>query len=50
MMVYKAFNVLNISLSSLNVIDDADAKIGFVAWEAIAVQVNETLTINLKCN
>jgi hypothetical protein len=37
MMVYKAFNVLNISLeSSLNVIDDADAKIGFVAWEAIA--------------
>lgn len=38
---------LTINLSSLNVIDNADAKIGFVAWEGDRnIAVNETLTIN----
>lgn len=40
-------SVLTISLNSLNVIDNADAKIGFVAWEGDTnIAVNETLTIN----
>ncbi|WP_395054099.1 gliding motility-associated C-terminal domain-containing protein [Flavobacterium sp.] len=40
-------SVLTISLSSLNVVDNTDAKIGFVAWEGDRnIQVNETLTIN----
>lgn len=40
-------NALTINLSSLNVIDNADAKIGFVAWEGDRnIAVNETLTIN----
>ena len=38
---------INITLNNLNVIDNADAKIGFVAWEGDrALAVNETLTIN----
>ena len=38
---------LTINLSSLNVIDNADAKIGFVAWEGDRnIAENETLTIN----
>lgn len=38
---------LTINLSSLNVIDNADAKIGFVAWEGDRnIAVSETLTIN----
>lgn len=38
---------LTINLSSLNVIDNADAKIGFVAWEGDRnIAVTETLTIN----
>jgi gliding motility-associated-like protein len=38
---------LTINLSSLNVIDNADAKIGFVAWEGDRnIAVGETLTIN----
>ena len=38
---------LNITLNSLNVIDNANAKIGFVAWEGDKnIQVNETLKIN----
>jgi gliding motility-associated-like protein len=38
---------LTINLSSLNVIDNANAKIGFVAWEGDRnIAVNETLTIN----
>jgi gliding motility-associated-like protein len=38
---------LTINLSSLNVIDNADAKIGFVAWEGDKnIAVGETLTIN----
>ena len=38
---------LTINLSSLNVIDNADAKIGFVAWEGDRnIAAGETLTIN----
>ncbi len=40
-------NAIAINLSSLNVIDDQNAKIGFVAWEGDAdIQVNENLSIN----
>ena len=40
-------SVLTINLNSLNVIDNADAKIGFVAWEGDRnIAVNETLSIN----
>ena len=38
---------LNITLNSLNVIDNADAKIAFVAWEGDKnIQVSESLYIN----
>jgi gliding motility-associated-like protein len=38
---------LNFSLSSLNVIDNVGANIGFIAWEGDSnLAVNETLTIN----
>ncbi|GGD28221.1 hypothetical protein GCM10011343_18000 [Flavobacterium orientale] len=38
---------LQITLNSLNVIDDVGAKIGFLAWEGdVGIAVNETLTIN----
>ncbi len=38
---------INITLSSINVIDDVGAKIGFVAWEGDAsIPVSETLSIN----
>jgi gliding motility-associated-like protein len=38
---------LTITLSSLNVIDEIGAKIGFLAWEGdVGIAVNETLTIN----
>ncbi|WP_299129010.1 gliding motility-associated C-terminal domain-containing protein [uncultured Winogradskyella sp.] len=38
---------LSITLDSLNVLDNEDAKIGFVAWEGdSALAVNEQLTIN----
>lgn len=38
---------LNITLDNLNVLDNEDAKIGFVAWEGDrALAVNESLTIN----
>ena len=38
---------INISLNSLNVIDNQDAKIGFLAWEGdVGIAVNETLKIN----
>lgn len=38
---------LSITLSSLNVIDEIGAKIGFLAWEGdVGIAVNETLTIN----
>ncbi len=40
-------NAITINLNSLNVIDNADAKIGFVAWEGDAIlAVDETLQIN----
>lgn len=40
-------NQLNITLSSLNVIDNNDAKIGFLAWEGdVGLSNNETLSIN----
>ena len=40
-------SILTISLNSLNVVDNVDAKIGFVAWEGDRnIQVNETLSIN----
>jgi gliding motility-associated-like protein len=40
-------NIINITLNSLNVIDNQDAKIGFVAWEGDKnIAVNESLTIN----
>lgn len=38
---------IDISLSSLNVIDNFDAKIGFLAWEGdVGIANNESLTIN----
>jgi gliding motility-associated-like protein len=38
---------INITLNSLNVIDNKDARIGFVAWEGDQfISVNETLSIN----
>ena len=38
---------LNITLNSLKVIDNADAKIGFLAWEGDSnIAVNETLKLN----
>lgn len=38
---------LNITLNSLNVIDNVNAKIGFIAWEGDKnIQENETLKIN----
>jgi gliding motility-associated-like protein len=40
-------NTVTINLTNLNVIDNVDAKIGFVAWEGDAnLAVNETLKIN----
>lgn len=40
-------SVLNITLDNLNVIDNQDAKIGFLAWEGDKnIAVNETLRIN----
>jgi gliding motility-associated-like protein len=40
-------NEINITLSNLNVIDNKDAKIGFVAWEGDKnISVNESLRIN----
>ena len=40
-------NAINITLNSLNVIDNKDAKIGFVAWEGDKnINVNESLRIN----
>lgn len=40
-------NQINITLNSLNVIDNVDAKIGFLAWEGDSgIAVNETLRIN----
>lgn len=42
-----AQNFLDVSLNALNVIDNADAKIGFVAWEGDSgLALNETLRIN----
>jgi gliding motility-associated-like protein len=38
---------ISITLNSLNVVDNQNAKIGFLAWEGDEnIQVNETLTIN----
>lgn len=38
---------INITLNSLNVIDNEDAKIGFVAWEGDQfISINETLRVN----
>lgn len=40
-------NVVDINLNSLNVIDNVDAKIGFLAWEGdVGIAVNESLRIN----
>ncbi|WP_395059398.1 gliding motility-associated C-terminal domain-containing protein [Flavobacterium sp.] len=40
-------NAINITLNSLNVIDNQDAKIGFLAWEGDrSIAVNESLRIN----
>lgn len=40
-------NEINVTLNSLNVIDNQDAKIGFLAWEGDSgISVNETLRIN----
>lgn len=40
-------SAINITLNSLNVIDNVDAKIGFVAWEGDKnIAVNESLRIN----
>jgi hypothetical protein len=40
-------NEINITLNSLNVIDNQDARIGFVAWEGDrSISVNETLRVN----
>lgn len=40
-------DILSITLDNLNVLDNQDAKIGFIAWEGdAALEVNEQLTIN----
>ena len=40
-------NEINITLNSLNVIDNLDAQIGFVAWEGDQfISVNETVRVN----
>ena len=40
-------DIVNINLNSLNVIDNVDAKIGFLAWEGdVGIAVNESLKIN----
>lgn len=40
-------NQIQITLNNLNVIDNEDAKIGFVAWEGDQfISVNETLSVN----
>lgn len=40
-------SVVDITLNSLNVIDNMDAKIGFIAWEGdVGIAVNESLRIN----
>ncbi|RZJ68582.1 MAG: hypothetical protein EOO45_14710, partial [Flavobacterium sp.] len=39
-------SAINITLPSLNVIDNAGAKIGFLAWEGDAALATESLTIN----
>lgn len=40
-------NVINISLDNLNVVDNIDAKIGFIAWEGDKnIKINESLRIN----
>ncbi|MBL0012270.1 MAG: gliding motility-associated C-terminal domain-containing protein [Flavobacterium sp.] len=40
-------NAISINLDSLNVVDNQNAKIGFIAWEGDKnIQVNETLSIN----
>lgn len=40
-------DILSITLDNLNVLDNQDAKIGFIAWEGDAsLEVNEQLTIN----
>lgn len=40
-------SAINITLNSLNVIDNNDAKIGFLAWEGdVGLSNNETLSIN----
>ncbi|GAA0871597.1 hypothetical protein GCM10009117_07430 [Gangjinia marincola] len=45
--VFAGNTQLNITLENLNVIDNEDAKIGFLAWEGdSALAVNETLSIN----
>ncbi|RMB59416.1 hypothetical protein EAX61_07460 [Dokdonia sinensis] len=45
--VSSTVNTLEIELENLNVIDNEDAKIGFIAWEGDAgLAVNETLSIN----
>lgn len=45
--VYQQNPELNISISNLNVVDNTNAKIGFLAWEGdAALAVNETLQIN----
>ncbi len=45
--VSSTVNALDIELVNLNVIDNEDAKIGFIAWEGDAgLAVNETLSIN----
>jgi gliding motility-associated-like protein len=42
-------NEIDITLNSLNVIDNKDSKIGFLAWEGDSrIAVNETLRINGK--
>jgi hypothetical protein len=46
-MVYNMSDEINITLNSLNVIDNKDARIVFVAWEGDRfISVNETLRIN----
>lgn len=40
-------DLVDITLNSLNVIDNLDAKIGFIAWEGdVGIAVNESLRIN----
>jgi hypothetical protein len=50
MMVYSMSDEINITLNSLNVIDNKDARIGFVAWEATDLSASMKPAYQWKSN